>query len=189
MHLVHQLDPENWPEAYSEYLLGFAINRLRDRDQAEDMVQETFLKALKKIHLFKGASSELTWLTAILKNNIYDLLRRESKMDRLEDVENSNGIDDDSFEENGRWKAEARPGAWHTDKMDNLERKELYAVFGKCMNDLPEQWSAVFSMKHLDEEKSETICKELQLTASNLWTIMHRAKLKLRSCMEKFWLK
>lgn len=189
IEIQNRVDPAKWQDAYSQYLFSFSMNRLKDRQKAEDMVQETFLKALKKINQFKGNCSERTWLTAILKNNIYDLLRRESKMGRLEDFELTGKNEEEYFEVNGQWKPEARPAVWYTDQMDSLEKKELFIVFDKCLNDLPVQWASVFSMKQVEEEESENICREHNITPSNLWTIMHRAKLKLRSCLERFWFK
>jgi RNA polymerase sigma-70 factor (TIGR02943 family) len=184
-----QLNSGKWADSYTDYLLAFAMNRLKDKQMSEDMVQETFLKGLTKLTLFKGNSSELTWLTSILKNNIYDLLRRNSRQERLDDLSFAEDSDDEYFEKNGAWKQQTRPGFWHHEKMDGLERKELFHIFEICLGHLPDQWASVFSMKHLDDEESEIICKELKISSSNLWTIMHRAKLKLRSCMEKKWLK
>ncbi|HEY8784752.1 MAG TPA: sigma-70 family RNA polymerase sigma factor [Mucilaginibacter sp.] len=188
METSKQLNPGSWADCYSEYLLAFAMNRLKDKQMAEDMVQETFLKGLSKLALFKGNSSELTWLTAILKNNIYDLLRKNAKQERLEDFDFADDVEDEYFEKNGAWKEQSKPGFWHYEKMDALERKELFQAFEKCLGHLPLQWASVFTMKHLDNEESENICKELNISSSNLWTIMHRAKLKLRFCIEKRWL-
>ena len=183
------IDPAKWKDAHFGYLFSFSMNRLKDKQKAEDMVQDTFLKALKKVDQFKGYCSERTWLTAILKNNIYDLLRRESKMERLAGTQLTSEDDDEYFDENGHWKKAARPVAWHADKLDAVEIKELNVVLDQCLQHLPPQWASVFAMKHLDNEKSEDICEVLNLTANNLWTIMHRAKLKMRSCMERFWFK
>jgi RNA polymerase sigma-70 factor (ECF subfamily) len=185
--IQNRIDPARWAGAYSKYLFSFSMNRLKDKQKAEDMVQDTFLKALKKINQFKGTCSERTWLTAILKNNIYDLLRRESKISRLEDTDAAIENEDEYFDENGQWKKGSRPGFWQADKLDSLEKKELFIVFDKCINNMPAQWASVFNRKHLEDEKSENICKELNITPSNLWTIMHRAKLMLRGCMERFW--
>src|SRR5215468_1457294 len=67
--------PEDWVEAHGDYLFNFAIGQVRDAGVAEDLVQETFLAALKGRDRFAGQSSERTWLVGILRHKIYDHLR------------------------------------------------------------------------------------------------------------------
>jgi RNA polymerase sigma-70 factor (ECF subfamily) len=57
------------------------------------------------------------------------------------------------------------------------------------MSRLPDKWAACFSLKVIGEEITESVCKELDITPSNLWVILHRARLQLRECMEKQWFK
>ena len=72
-------DPERWVELHGDYLFKYAMMRLRDRAQAEDAVQETFLAALKGGKTFAGRSAEKSWLVGILKNKICDYYRRASR--------------------------------------------------------------------------------------------------------------
>lgn len=81
------------------------------------------------------------------------------------------------------------PRVWKIEELNPLENKELEKILGQCMEKLPALWAAVFSMKYLDDEKSDQICKELNLSPSNYWVIIHRAKLSLRAYLEKNWLK
>lgn len=182
-------DPSAWQKAYYQYLFSFSMNRLKDRQKSEDMVQDTFLKALKKIDQFTGACSERTWLTAILKNNIYDLLRREARILPLFESEIKENDADDYFLPDGGWKAEAQPIVWEAPHTDTIEKKELSAVVGKCIKTLPDRWASAVNLKYLEDEDADRICDTLKITSQNFWTIIHRAKLKLRSCMERFWVK
>src|SRR5262249_23981210 len=69
----------DWVEAHADYLFNFAIGQLRDPNVAEDIVQETFLAAVKARGSFSGQSSERTWLTGILRHKIYDHLRKSCR--------------------------------------------------------------------------------------------------------------
>ena len=66
--------------------------------------------------------------------------------------------------------------------------KEFYEILQLCLSQLPPKWAAVFSLRTIDEEPTKDVCKEVGITASNLWVILHRARLQLRLCMEKNWL-
>src|SRR5262249_60497286 len=72
-------DPETWVDRYGDGLYRYALLRLRAPDLAADVVQETFLEALRVRHTFARRSSERTWLIGILRHKIVDQLRRASR--------------------------------------------------------------------------------------------------------------
>ncbi len=185
----HQLDPKNWVKAYADYLYMYAITRVNDEAQAQDLVQETFLAGLKAMPRFAGKSSERTWLTAILKNKIIDVYRKRSSGLKTLEFTNADGEVEDFFNEHdGHWKEQYAPQPFGLDNYDPLEGKELNSILKKCMEKLPALWQSVFSMKHLDDEPTETVCTELKISPANYWVIIHRAKLNLRACLQKNWI-
>jgi RNA polymerase sigma-70 factor (TIGR02943 family) len=183
-------DPLKWVDKYSNYLLNFAFMRINKREVAEDLVQDTFLSALKALEQFREDSSEKTWLTSILKNKIIDYYKKASTRYEMREVDNNKAGANYSYffseENNGHWTEEQGPSEWGN---SSLESKEFYEIFNQCMTKLPEKWAMAFSMKTLDEAGSEDICKEMNLSSSNFWVIIHRAKLQLRACIEKNWIK
>ncbi|WP_254070784.1 sigma-70 family RNA polymerase sigma factor [Pedobacter sp. L105] len=181
-------DPKNWVNTYADYLYLFAIKRISDEDQARDLVQETFLAALQSMHKFEGKSSERTWLTAILKNKIYDVYRAKSSGLKTEEIKNPIGEEPDFFQENGHWKKEHAPKQFGLDDFDSLAHKELNHILQQCMQKLPAMWLSVFTMKHMDDETTDFVCAELRLSQANFWVIIHRAKLNLRACLQKNWM-
>lgn len=183
------IDPRQWVKKYADYLYTYAVARVNDEEQARDLVQETFLAALEKIKSFEGRSSESTWLTAILKNKIIDLYRKNSSgLSKKIEISNEQEEQRDFFDpDDGHWKADFIPKDMGADE-DLLVSAEFAAVFQKCMGKLPVLWSSVFTMKHMDDEVTETICEALKITPSNFWVIMHRAKLNLRACLQKNWI-
>ncbi len=180
------MEPENWVSAYADYLYSFALKRLNDPELCKDLIQDSFIAAIRSRESFKGQSSERTWLTSILRNKIIDLYRRE-KLKNHTAVDVYDKTFDHMFEDTGHWKPEFSPRVWQAEA--SLESKEFSAMFLSCMSKLPSLWSVVFTMKHIDDERSDRVCKELNLSSSNYWTIMHRAKALLRACIEKNWRK
>lgn len=179
-------DPTHWVDKYADYLYSYAVSRLEDEDLCRDLVQETFLAALERLSDFKGQSSERTWLTAILKYKVIDVYRKRNTAWLL------NGgaaeAEPEYFNaDDGHWKDVYAPRTMGIEDGDVTTRKELAGILEKCLKRLPALWYSVFSMKHLDELKAEAICRELKVTPSNYWVILHRAKVNLRACIEKEW--
>ena len=173
---------------YSDYLYNYAITRVNDIHTTEDLVQETFISALKGYDAFQSKSKESTWLIAILKNKIIDHYRKKSKNYYQQSLDEMQ-IMDDFFNSNGSWQTDQRPSRWDMDVDKAIEQREFYEILQQCLIRLNDIQRMVFAMKHLDDEDTDEICKELNITATNYWVIIHRAKLQLRKCMETNWVK
>jgi len=174
-------------DTHRRYLLRVARLQLRDRDLAEDVVQETFLAALAGRAGFSGRSSIKTWLTGILKHKIVDAIRNKQRrpvaaaaFDETLDVD----AHDAMFTDDGAWKAP--PADWG-DPENALAQSEFMDVLARCLDKLPPATARVFTMREILELESDEICKELSITANNLWVILHRARLLLRRCLEQNW--
>ena len=182
----HTLNPEKWVPLYADYLFNYTISRINNHDQAKDLVQDTFFAALNAKDNFQGKASERTWLISILKRKIIDYYRKinsakgkaEVKMNFYSDGENE-----------GDWIEERVPTDWNAEVEKNIENDELTIALEKCINNLPEKYAMVFRMKTIQQFETEEICKELEITSSNLWVIIHRARTQLRKCMEDNWFK
>lgn len=168
-------------------LYRYALPRVNDSAIAKDLVQDTFLAAWRNHENFKGEISEKNWLYAILKNKIIDHFRKAST--RLTDsLPATAGGEDAYFDEAEHWTAAAGPKDWDTTAADNpVNKKEFYDVLSKCKSKLKDIQDTVFTMKYLEDLNSEEICKALNITTSNYWVLIHRAKLQLRACLEKNW--
>jgi RNA polymerase sigma-70 factor (ECF subfamily) len=181
----HVPDPETWVDQYGDYLYRFALSRLRDRAAAEDLVQETFLAALHARENFKGRSSVTTWLTGILKHKIIDYFRKESRNQPVEDVESFNPTLDDFFDEKGKWKI--RPSKWTTNPMELYEQKEFMKILRLCLSELSGRLAQVFTLRELEELSTKEICKVFDISATNCWVMLYRARMLLRRCLEINW--
>ncbi|MDB5147240.1 MAG: polymerase sigma-70 factor, subfamily [Mucilaginibacter sp.] len=183
-------DPRVWVARHADYLYKYALTRINDEELARDLVQETFLAALERLQKFEGKSTERTWLTAILKNKIIDVYRKKaSAFVKEPGVTFAEQETDDFFEPDANnWKPDHRPAEFGIEQTDHLESKEFELILQRCLRKLPSLWLSAFTMKHLDDEPTDTICSDLRISPSNFWVIIHRAKLSLRECLQKNWI-
>lgn len=177
---------ETWVNEYSETLFKFAVARVGDAETAKDLVQDTFLSALTNLQSFKGEVSEKNWLFIILKNKIIDYYKLKSRK-LLVDLEEHLKEKQDFFDEDGNWSENAKPLDWGVNYESKIEIKDFYKVLEECKKKLVEIQNAVFTLKYMDDMDSDEICKELEITSSYYWVLIHRAKLQLRACMESNW--
>jgi RNA polymerase sigma-70 factor (ECF subfamily) len=189
----HKLDPQKWVERYGDYLFSYALGRVNDSGKAEDLVQETFLAALKARDRFRGASTERTWLTSILKRKIIDTYRKKYTSKEFSFGEHDGTVFDGDFYRDeepfrGHWLEGMGPNSHSFLPEGELEQEELMKFINLCIENLHAPLAAAFIMRMIDEEDSDTICKELGITPSNLWVMLHRARLRMRECLEKKWL-
>lgn len=173
-------------------MLKFARMQLRDAGAAEDMVQEALIAAMNGAKSFAGRAAFKTWMFAILRNKIVDHIRRSSREICGSDLVNSSSANGDLqdfdtlFDERGFWNPDERPATW-SDPDASFAHKEFWSVFDACLNGLPEQTARVYMMREFLEFETAEICRQLGITTSNCWVILHRARLGLRECLENRW--
>ena len=180
----HQINPNNWISEYSDYLFNYTISRVNDREMAQDLVSETFLAGLKSMSNFKGEASERTWLISILNRIIIDYYRKINSNKGKAEVRMTYNSDSEA---EGDWLEERVADPFDKTAEDKLENSELGNAIHECLGKLPQKQADVFKMKTILGYETETICNDLNITASNLWVIIHRARTALADCMEKNW--
>jgi RNA polymerase sigma-70 factor, ECF subfamily len=178
--------PERWLDQYGDILFGYAYARVRDTATAEDLVQETLLAALKARSRFAGQSSERTWLVGILKHKLVDYWRSQRRKPTvaLSEGADSNIADDELFAADGRWRSP--PSPW-SDPDSALENQEFWRVFSDCIGGLPPAQAEAFRLCEIDGLTGNEACKVLTVASTNLWVMLHRARLRLRRCLESNW--
>jgi RNA polymerase sigma-70 factor (ECF subfamily) len=170
-----------WVHEHSDELYGFVWKRVRHHETARDLVQETFLAAWRNVHQYDPQKPVRTWLFAIVRNKLIDHYRKAATQAGEESLSASFPF----FDEQDHWKKGAYPQKWDT--AHTVHQKEFWNIFMACSQKLKQMQQAIFSMKYLDGEDSETICAALNISNANYWVLMHRAKLQLRGCLEKNW--
>jgi RNA polymerase sigma-70 factor (ECF subfamily) len=159
--------------------------KIADSETAKDIVQDTFLAVVKNMDKFNNESNPKTWIFSILNNKITDYYRKKYREPITTDIDSSSTF----FNENGDWITEKQPKDWPGSESNLLDDAAFRHIMNKCIENLPAKWNALVKMKFLDEKETSTICQELEISTTNMWQIMHRAKLKLRECLEINWFK
>jgi RNA polymerase sigma-70 factor (ECF subfamily) len=173
-------------EALRPALLRFAILQLRNETLAEDVVQDALIAVLEKPERFAGQSSLRTYVTGIMKHKIIDALRATSRERQIEtqDDQSEDEVIEGLFKANGHTRE--RPRDWG-DPDATLEQKDFFRVLEICLEKLPPKIARIFMMREWLELETDEICKELNISTSNAWVMLYRARVRLRECLELNW--
>lgn len=171
-------DPDRWVAEHGDALLRYALARVGEREAALDLVQEALLAALRGRAAFAGRSSVRTWLTGILRHKILDHFRARSRDPAAPGPEPETEL----FDGHGRWRSP--PGPWPADPSDALGRRQFWEALQRCLGELPPRHASAFALRELEGLETAELCKALEATPTNIWVILHRARLALRRCLE-----
>ena len=164
--------------------MRFARGQLRNDAWAEDAVSETLLAVLEKPQAFAGQSQLKTWMVGVLKHKLVDQLRRHAREATALTLEDAQDLDDGLFDGTGHWRS--APVDWG-DPEASCGRREFFEVLEVCVEQLPATQARVFMMREWLELETAEICKELSVTPTNLWVLLHRARMRLRECLQLSW--
>ena len=185
-----QNNPEEWLSLHGDYLFRFAMVKLRDEHLAEDAVQETLLAALQGQQSFSGNSALRTWLVGILKHKIVDIIRKKVREPTLVNVDEpmewaDDVVTDAMFDNTGHWVTPCQDWG-DPDKV--LEQKRFWKILTECLKRLPPQLALIYSLREISGMETDDICKDLNISSTNSWVMLHRARLGLKQCFELHWL-
>ncbi len=178
-------EPGTWVDEHGDALFRYALLRLRDRGAAEDVVQETFLAAVRSRNEFQGESQARTWLTGILRHKIGDHFRKHGREVQVGGPDDADPTMDSWFDDKGFWLKP--PKLWDMDPAHLVERQEFWRVLQDCMDALPSRASEAFALRVVNDTKADEVCKVLGISQTNLWVLLHRARARLRACLEVKW--
>ena len=173
-----------------QQMIKFAFLQLSSLPQADDVVQEALTSAFQHLDSFKGRAAFKTWVFAILKNKIIDVIRQKSRLvamtELFKDEESELSIDA-LFDASGHWHKYEAPQAWQSPE-EMMEQADFWIIFEACLNHLPAKYAQVFMMREVIELSSNEICSKLELSISNFNVLMYRSRTRLRECLENKWL-
>jgi len=176
------MNPEDWVDLYGDNLFRYAQHRVKEMAIAEELVQETFLAAIQSQDLFKGHSSEKTWLFSILKHKIIDYYRSKKKEILNPDIEEWTQNIEDFFNAKGAW--HIKPQAWLSDPERAYEFRQFLDLLYKCLSKIPQRIANVFVYREIDGLTTQEICKLLEISVTNCGVMLYRARMQLRRCLE-----
>lgn len=182
-------EAQNWVNEHGDYLFRYAYSRVLDAALAEDLVQETLVAALAAVRRFAGRSSVRTWLVSILRNKIVDHFRKVARHDR----ESLDTFYRDEaaahFDAAGHWDLNRKttPSEWAPKQESEVFQRELREQLEQCLRRLPPRVREVFVLREMEDFTTEEICHLLGINRQNLWSVMHRARMALRDCVDVHW--
>jgi len=176
---------EAWVDEHADYLFRYALPRLRDGHATEDVLQETFLAALKSVDTFRGDSSPRTWLVGLLRRKIADYYRKRYREGQGESIDTTDPTIDAWFDEKGHWVA--GPKRCEMDPAALQQKADFWRAFESCLQALPGRLGDAFTLRVVDNRNPDEVCKVLSITPTNLWVALHRARARLRACLEANW--
>lgn len=167
----------------------FATLQLGDAQWAEDAVQDALMGAFKNQAAYAGKASLKTWVFAILKHKIADVLRSRQRLGSTQvpvgDADEEADLTE-LFDQRGMWAADEHPAGWGNPTAA-LQNKQFWKVFELCLDGLPPQQGRAFMMREYVGLDTSEVCAELGITTTNLHVVLHRARLRLRECLENRW--
>lgn len=175
----------NWVESHGDYLFNFAIGQVCDTNVAEDLVQETFLAALKSQNNFSGRCSERTWLVSILRHRLYDHLRKTCRERAVRAEPLPSHEDGEAFDESMLWIHQIAVES--TSPSKRIELAEFREHLERAMGKLPPRIAQVFQLYAVEERPNAEVCAQLNISESNLWVMLHRARKQLRTELDGWW--
>lgn len=176
--------PADWVDAHGDYLFNFAVGQVRDQGIAEDLVQETFLAALKARERFAGQCSERTWLVSILRHKIYDHLRKHCREKKYRVEPTAARLDDGDMDDAMLWLHDVAAESHSPSR--RIELEEFRANLEQALGKLPPRIAQVFQLYEVEEKSNAEVCAQLDISESNLWVMLHRARKQLREHLEKW---
>ncbi len=179
------INPVNWLGDHGDALYAYALMRVREPSQAEDLVQETLLAALAAVENYRGESTERTWLTGILKHKVLDHLRRSGREKPLSEEDEASMEKASMFDETGKWTI--KPGDW-ADPERSLEQEQFWNTMSNCVENLPVKLRTLYVLREFDGIETDVLLETLNISSkNNLWIMLSRARLQLRHCLETNW--
>ncbi len=178
-------DPKTWIDAYGDRLFRYAISRVRDPRAAEDLVQETFVQALKSKEKFRGESSELTWLTGILRFKIFEHLRAKAKEAPIGGAGDDEGAEDELFENGRHWKSANAPREWGGEPQKLAETAEFSDALRKCLDALTPAVASAFVLREMEGVGHREAAEALGVPPGRFAVLLYRARIRLRRCLER----
>ncbi len=133
---------------------------------------------------FEARSKLKTWVIGILKHKIIDTFRTRRREEPLADGEDDGGLEDGIFKEDGHYRD--WPREWSTPETQ-LSRNQFLEILEVCVQQLPPAQGRIFLMREWLELPTGEICNELSITTTNAGVLLHRARLRLRECLQLRW--
>ena len=169
------LEPRLWVQKYGDLFYQYALRRLNDRQAAEDVVQETFLAAIKASVNYRGDALESTWLSSIMRKKTIDVIRKRERARKnrsVSDVAEVNNVTEDQC-------LDVIGASFAMAPSKAMADAEFMKLVRDTLKRLPKNQADVFVLRELEQLEPEVICELLNISRKNLWVRLYRARVAL----------
>ncbi len=150
---------------------------LGDEEEAQNILQETFLQAFQRMHTFRGESKLTTWLYAIGINLSRASLRKSKRFSSLNDQDVERMLP--SF---AKGMFTESPETWDPHKL--TERNDRHRLLHDAIEQLPEDYKAIVILRDIEEHSTEEVASMLNITVGAVRVRLHRARMALRNMLD-----
>ena len=158
---------------YESKVYSLAMKMLRNPEDAEDVLQETFLRAYRGIKNFKGNSTFSTWIYRITANSALMKLRKK----QLPQV---------SIEDSDERETPISIADWAPGPVEQLLNQEMQRVMDEAIETLPPEFRQVFILRDVEELSNADVAEILDLSVAAVKSRLHRARLKVRNRLAQY---
>lgn len=169
------LEPRLWVQKYGDLFYQYALRRLNDRQAAEDVVQETFLAAIKASVNYRGDALESTWLSSIMRKKTIDVIRKRERARNnrsVSDVAEVNNVTEDQC-------LDVIGASFAMAPSKAMADAEFMKLVRDTLKRLPKNQADVFVLRELEQLEPEVVCELLNISRKNLWVRLYRARVAL----------
>ncbi len=157
-------------ERYQAFVYTIVIRIVKVREEAEEVAQDTFIKAFQSLSSYRGESKFSSWLYSIAYRKALDAIRKNKKNSSLELIEEITEGDCSIIE----------------NALSYIEDQERSTVIKKCILELPEQEAAIITLFYFEEQSIKEIAKITQLTEDNIKVKLYRSRKRLFSLLKHY---
>ncbi len=158
---------------YSPRIYAIAFRLMQNAEDAEDVLQETFIIMLNKLNTFEGKSTLYTWLYRVATNVALGKLRKKKS------IEDSSSFNQVEFEN----VSSLETAEWPDHLEEKFDSEEFRDCLNKAMDELPDHYRAVFILRDLEGHSTKNTAKILDISDANVKVRLMRARLYLRDQM------
>jgi RNA polymerase sigma-70 factor (ECF subfamily) len=164
-----------------------AMTYVRDRDTAEEVVQEAWLAIVRGVDRFEGRSSLATWMYRIVTYQARSRATREPRAIPLSAFEGAAGeptVEPSRFAPGGHWSD--APRYWGPDASTRLLEREAQEVIAATLEELPPAQRTVITMRDIAGLEAHEVCAALDVSPGNQRVLLHRARARVRAALERY---
>jgi len=192
---LRQRDEQAFDELVTKHhgaLIRMAMGHVRDREVAEEVVQDTWMAVVDSLHRFEGRSSLRTWIFGIMIHKAKDRGVREKRHTTFSDFETfddetDESVDPSRFHQSGEWAGHWAfpPQPWDDQTPEKLlASQQVVNAMNRAIEALPATLKEVLILRDMEGVEAKEACDILKITETNLYVRLHRARERVRQTVE-----